>query len=291
MQLQRAPVPSGAEIKAAEERLHQELEADYAAAKKRKPAGAPDFARKLYERGTKSDDPALRYVQLTEARDFAQTAGDAAGVLNAVEALGRWYEIDVLKELQDGLSKSAAAGRSPAAIRTMGESALTAAYEAMQAGEFTAADKFLTSATGAARRSRDSALTQLLGSVKQELAEAKKDSVAAEKALQTLGQNPDDPDASLIRGSWLCLVRREWPAGLELLARGSDAKLREVVQLDLAKPTGGEAQLAVADAWWQWIESNPKKNRRFRTRAQYWYRQSLADLSGERRKRAETRLY
>jgi len=72
----------------------------------------------------------------------------------------------------------------------------------------------------------------------------------AKQANTTLAKKPDDPEANFTAGKYLCLVKGDWDKGLPLLAKGSDAKLKELAQKELAGPKDAAEQAAVGDGWW-----------------------------------------
>ena len=42
-----------------------------------------------------------------------------------------------------------------------------------------------------------------------------------QEAMETLKGKPDDPEANLIAGKYLCLAKGDWPNGLPMLAKSS----------------------------------------------------------------------
>jgi hypothetical protein len=87
-------------------------------------------------------------------------------------------------------------------------------------------------------------------------------------------------------------VRKEWPRGLPLLAKGNDAILQSLAQKDLANPSTVAAQLEVADGWWDQAEKqrDPAAKRRVASRARTWYEQALAGAAGLQKAKVEKRL-
>ena len=104
-------------------------------------------------------------------------------------------------------------------------------------------------------------------------------------------QHPAHPEANEIVGSYYCLVKQRWEDGLPLLARAADPRLAELAELELKRPATPPEQLALADRWWMYAESEAKHKLALRARAAYWYRQALSGLPpGLERIKAETRL-
>jgi hypothetical protein len=93
------------------------------------------------------------------------------------------------------------------------------------------------------------------------------------RAGQTLAASPDDPEAHLAEGRYLCLVRNDWDAGLPHLAKGSHPALAEAAAQELAKPQDVPGQVKLADLWWDLAdkEGNAFDKRRIQARARSWY--------------------
>ncbi len=121
---------------------------------------------------------------------------------------------------------------------------------------------------------------------------AHREQEAVRLAQEWLQTNPDDPDACLTVGRWLCFDRDDWEAGLELLAKGSDEPLKALAAADLAlRPSNSRDRVAQGDAWWDAAEKAEEPVRgALRRRAGHWYEGAWQELSGLAQKRVETRL-
>jgi hypothetical protein len=73
---------------------------------------------------------------------------------------------------------------------------------------------------------------------------------AAKKAQETLEKTPADPEANLAVGRWRCFYKGDWSAGLTLLAKGSDEKLKALAEQEIKAPADADEQVQIADAWW-----------------------------------------
>ncbi len=67
---------------------------------------------------------------------------------------------------------------------------------------------------------------------------------------ETLEKSPDDSEANLTVGRWFCFCKQDWTAGLPLLAKGSDEKLKLLAEQDIKAPTESDERVKLADAWW-----------------------------------------
>ena len=69
-------------------------------------------------------------------------------------------------------------------------------------------------------------------------------------ALEKLKTAPDDAAANSTVGAYRCFYSGNWPMGLAMLAKGSDPELKKLAVEDLANPSTPEAQIKLADGWW-----------------------------------------
>jgi serine/threonine protein kinase len=103
------------------------------------------------------------------------------------------------------------------------------------------------------------------------------------------------PEVNLGLGQYL-IVQRDpplWEAGLRRLRLGNPGKLRTAADVDLSAAAGDAlAKVRSGDEWWTLSgEASTKRERsRYRERAVHWYTQSLPELSGDDRTRAEDRI-
>ena len=146
-------------------------------------------------------------------------------------------------------------------------------------------------ALNAARKVKDPELIKQLTEQRKNLAAEKKQWEAIEVAKETLKTTPDDPAAHLAVGKYLCFVEGDWTAGLEHLARSSDATLKGLAAKSLAAPEEPAAQLALGDAWWDAAEAlKGKEKDELCAAAGYWYSLAVESLSGLVKMRVEKRL-
>src|SRR5207253_1393659 len=99
----RAPVPGDAAVAKAEASIRQILKDDYA---RKQPAERKTLAQKLIKLAAETaDDPASRYVMLRDAQELATGVADPALALQAIEGLGKWYQVEVAAQQLAALEK------------------------------------------------------------------------------------------------------------------------------------------------------------------------------------------
>ena len=81
---------------------------------------------------------------------------------------------------------------------------------------------------------------------------------AAKKAQETLEKTPADAEANLTVGRWLCFYKGDWTAGLPMLAKGSDEKLKALAEQEIKSPTDADQQVTTRR---RLVGPGPKRSR------------------------------
>ncbi|HJZ55018.1 MAG TPA: hypothetical protein VKE74_08665 [Gemmataceae bacterium] len=281
------PVPDEAAQAKAEKVVRDLYKEDYT---KKKPAEQVEFARKLLKVADDTrDNPAARFVMYREARDLAARAGDLDLALDAGDTTAKVFAVNVIEFKTAALQ---VADRTPTVpARDVAETALEIVDDAVKGDDYAGAAKLLELAARAAGRARVPGLNELVAGRVKEVDSIRKAFDATEPDRKALKANPDDPAAAAKVGRFLCLVKGDWDAGLPLLAKGNDPKLKAAAEKDLAKPDAATARMEVGDAWWDLGETLEAAERaEARLRARHWYTQAVADLTGLTKSRIEKRL-
>lgn len=251
-------------------------------------------SKMIAEAQTSKNDPAAAYVLLKDAAEVSAAAGDVKTALDAITELAARYTVNADDMRLEILRKSsAAAAANPNAAKGIVNACLNFATEAAIADKYDIAARCVPLAEFAARNSHDPALLTRAQALSTELrlrrAEQGKSKLAEEKLIK----NPEDPDANLALGRYLCLIKENWQAGLPMLAKTNSPALKAAAASDLAAPATAGAQITIGDAWWDLGEKETSlQQAALHRRAAYWYEKALADSSftGLTRARAEKRL-
>jgi hypothetical protein len=103
---------------------------------------------------------------------------------------------------------------------------------------------------------------------------------AYRRAANRLRADPEDAEANLVVGRYLCLVNGDWEEGLPRLAKGTDVTLARLARLDLGRPEAPERQLGLGNGWQEAARLTKQEERLARAalfgRAHYWYKKALA---------------
>jgi WD40 repeat protein len=285
----KAPVPDEAKQVEAQKLIHDLFKEEYA---KRKPADRLALAAQLLDKARETeDDPVARFVLLTEARDLAAQGGDAVAVLGAIDELARDYTIKPLEMKVVFLSAVARNAHTPAANKVLAESFLALIDNALAVDNFETALRLASLADAAARKTTHVSLVTQVEARDKEVHDMQKEHDAVKDVAAKLEKDPDDPEANLITGKYLCLRKGNWDKGLPLLARGSDAALQAAAKKDLGKPQDTAGQVEVGDGWWDLGEAQKDSTKRaLQARAGHWYREALPELAGLNLAKVEGRL-
>jgi hypothetical protein len=282
----KRPIPPAAELDKAEKLIKQEVfPKEYA---DRTPAGRKGLLKALRKTADETkDDPAVRYVLLREAMSLAGATGDIEAAFAAADALGAEYAFDAAAAKLDVAQKAQGSVAGPSAA-ALAEGCLALSVASSEAGNYEVAARAATAAEAAARKSGDGALVLRVRRRSEDVRRLLAQVPRVQKAEKTLAEKPDDPEANLIVGRFLCFAKGQWDDGLQRLAKGGDASLKALAKLDLATEGGpaddAAGRVEAGDAWWSYADKQPPPDQpRLRERASHHYEKSLPKLTGVKR--------
>jgi hypothetical protein len=284
-----APAQTADPMEKVRKELRELLAEDYA---KKSPKDMQALARKLLALGRESkNDPNTATVMFTEARDLAASAGDPVTALEAVEEISRAFGVSNLAAKVEVLKTTSRVVRKPDACVVLAKAYLGVCEEAMEAEDYTTAERCALEAEKYARRGRDNSLTSDARARVEAARDIKREHARVKTSLERLKEDPEDPRANLDVGKFLCFFKGEWKEGLGKLALGSDEDLKGLAAADLASPKKANDQAELAGKWWDWAQKQFGRMRdRGRERAVMWYEQCLKKMSRLDRVVAEQRM-
>ncbi|HZK80200.1 MAG TPA: hypothetical protein VFC46_04015 [Humisphaera sp.] len=286
----RMAIPAPAEQHAAAKRVSELFKDDISKAKK--PADKVALAKKLLQAGIdEANDPVGRYAVLMLARDTATAAGDCDVAIDALDELGKSYQLDPLPLKADALASAGRSAGTSAAHKAIALRAGQMADEAVGVDQFDLAKKLADVAMASARKSDDPALIATTTNGARDAAANALAFHEAVRAASALQANPADAGANFAVGRFRCLVKGDWEGGLPFLAKGSDSTLKAVAAKELHPPTDADSQVALGDDWWNLAakESGIVK-RHMMEHAGTWYSLALPSSGGLVRVKMERRL-
>lgn len=237
------------------------------------------------------DDLVNRYVLYIEASALAAAAGDATLALVCVDELAKEFDIDPWKLRTTALAAAAENSPSKETSKTHVELLLPMIADAVEADSYDTALALVKIADVAARKSKVIALVGTVQKREEEVRAVQKSFARLQAFIDRLKDNPKDGEANLELGRYFALMKGRWERALPLLANGSDETLQKLARLDAGSPKDVQAQLALADGWWDAAgkEKDPAQLALMR-RAQHWYEQAIGGLAGLNRTKAARRI-
>jgi formylglycine-generating enzyme len=291
----KAAVPATADLQKAEKEIRDVFKKEY---QEKDPAKRRELAEKMLAQGVETPgDPAIRFVLLREAREIAAQALALATAFDAVDKIVELFADVKPVELKAALMALARKNaRTAEDALAIAEFDMKLAEYAIGEGDYRTALASAKSAEKTAQSAKNADLAQRAGDLAREIPGIEREGEAARKAEATLAAAPDDPAASLVYGKYLCFVKGEWDRGLPLLAKGSDAGLKDVATQELQKSVvqSGDAEAigALADKWYELAgkSGNALDKRRFLGRAADLYHSAAASATGFLKSKIDRRL-
>ena len=289
-QAERKPVPSPD----AQEAVRKQLATIYDPEQAKTPREKLKLAAELVEVAGKPDTSETeRFVLLQEAVEIAGDGGDAALMLQTVDALDRQFELDAVEQRKKAILRFAERATTSERIRSLVSVGTRTIAQAVQQEHFESALELANAVARASQRPQ--------GKEFRKEAVQRRDAVRAlvqqrtelDAAKEVLRTNPSDGAANRVLGRWYCIYREDWPQGLPYLAKGDDDGLKLLAERELNSSSGSaDDQMQLADAWWE-LGSGRKGEERdaILLHAGHWYEQFLkSPQSGLTKLRVEKRL-
>jgi hypothetical protein len=121
--------------------------------------------------------------------------------------------------------------------------------EAVSADQYGEAVRLAKLAENSALRSNDRALITSTNTRRRDIEFLQKTFEDLKPSVAVLADKPDDADANLAMGRFLCLLKGDWSAGLPHLVQCSDERLRDLAGKELGGIANAEQEAELADLW------------------------------------------
>lgn len=202
-------------------------------------------------------------------------AASLSALLLWMAASGAWApqsdEEKRIKDRQEALLAALKASKTADELTTVAEGYLALTEEAVAANQYESALKFLDQAQKIAASAKNADLATRTSARSGEVKILQKEHAKAKSAFKTVLEKPDDAEANLIVGKFLCFQKREWDLGLPSLAKSSDKLLKAAAERDLGAAADAKAQVEAGNAWWTLGEKKGPDQPHLRARAAVWY--------------------
>ena len=286
----RQAIPSEPDQTRAEKVIREILKEEFA---KETPFALANLSKGLLRRAREpSEDLASRYVLYREAADLAVRAEKPEVALSAIGDLCREFRVDSALARTMLLSKMQPRLTRPESFRLLCEAYLQLLDDDQEHDDIDLGVRAASGAAAMADQAQDPALSDFVRERTSTFSATKAEFEVAQQAKAVLSASPADAEANGRLGTYLCLTKGAWGAGLPFLARSGDADVADLARRDLARPSDPEAQVSLGDGWWKRSgkETVPWRREVLIRRAAFWYRQALPRLEGAPRKEALLRV-
>ena len=283
----RSPIP--ADTAEAEKQVREVFAAEYA-----KPSAATrmTMARKMITQARETTaGSAGQYILLREARNAAAQAGDIITVDEACAALAEHFELAPAAAAEPAINALQEVATAPPLTVALPKYCLSMIDSAIAAEDFTLAERLLKKSQALALKTSNPQVANAVTARAAQVATASLEHNYAEINRKKIADEPDNPAANLALGRYTCFVLNDWPAGLALLAKGSEEKLKNLATKEASNPLDVADKLAVADSWYaQLADLEAGLRPRVQVHALAQYEAILESLTGLDKARAAKRI-
>jgi hypothetical protein len=290
----RLPIPDAAAQANAEKTIRLLFKDRYA---RTTPADQAELGSALLELAEKTkDDPTAAYVLLRQAIDMAARGGDTAAASRAIDALVGQYAVAPIPTKLQALLLLDKGTRAVDTYKAIFELGWAASGDAIDADDYDSAAGILKVAGNAAIRSKSTPNASRVATRTRDVERLRAEHRRVKPDIDKLRTTPDDADAAERVGRFACFWKGNWSAGLPLLAKSKDEKLRTLATKDLAfekvdAATDAMARVEIGDAWWAYSTTLDKANQaEVQAHAADSYRKVAREITGLAKIRVDKRI-
>jgi hypothetical protein len=247
-----APAPADADIAAQQQTIRTLYKTDYAS---RDPAKRSELAQQLIQLSA-SGTPAERIALLREAMVIAAGSGDLDLAHTAYDAIVQNWAVDADGERL--AMYKAAVVTTPDQAESAASDLLAASTSAINADDYTSAQKLAEAAGGFARKADDEALGARIKTVANEARDLGSEYYHITDKADMLGNLTPAQHTAL--GRFYAMSKCDWGKALPQLADGDDATLKALAVDDVAAKTGADHE-AIGERWIAYAKKVPSKQR------------------------------
>lgn len=273
----RRPFPSAAD----QEKAAKQIDEVYQLKQNRSAAQKAALAKELLAMSRRAETTAAeQFVLLHAALDAAREGGDVGLMLQAIDALGRQFEIDLFPVRVAALVQFAKDTPEGPALKGLVEAADRTIAQALADNRYDLAMELAEEVYRLGQKPQAKAYRKQTYDRRNEVKKLRDRWQAIQQTMAAVKTKPDDPEANLAAGRWCCFEKGDWRQGLPHLAKGNDDTLKALAVQELTSPPREPAdQVKLADAWLQLAQSMDGRSKDEVARhAGAWYRQ--AELNG-----------
>ncbi len=242
----------------AQEKMARQFDEVYKFSQQISAAQKAELSKRLFELGKRSQGgPVEKFVFFRKAMELAGDYGDADLMLQVVDSIGEEFDVDALNVKQKVLVGFVAGTPGEERVKSFFDHADAVIDEALAAGRCDVAVNLAEAAYGLSQKSAGKNFRKHAYDRRNQVQKLAATWAKIQEARTALKADPDDPQANLALGRWLCLTQGQWEQGLPHLAKCSDPALQSLAVRELISPPaepGGQVKLA--DDWWALAAQN-----------------------------------
>lgn len=222
------------------------------AAQKEALAGAKNGTQKsvvgnmMYEAAKVEKGSVEKYVLLSRAKDLFTEGANVQGAFGAIDELAGLYDVKGYKLKAEAVALINKNGWHNEQRWRVVMAMPGVIVEAIMAEDFEAARQLAAAEMFAARLTQDADAIKEATARGIQIRDAENACGEAKKAAATIEKTPEDADANLKFGKYVCFYLGDWKSGLPMLAKGSDAALKAAVELEKESD-----KIKLGDKWWE----------------------------------------
>lgn len=289
----KLPTPDAAAQDAARKSVRDSFKVEYALAKKadaKHLEAKINLAKTLMSRAeSTSDNPAARYVMLSDAAEFAAESGQLSLAWEILNELEDQFDQPALPLMERAAKSAAKFAKSDEDIAYVASMYVLLLDEAVRLDDFETAAKAAPAAAGATRK--HAMLKDQLAAHSKRISGLREAFELAKPAREILKVNINDETANLAWGRYVCFAKGDWSNGLPLLARSSDEKLASLASREIERPRELQPLVQLGDDWWAVAEEEKDPVRTtIRERAVDAWQLAIPMASGLQKKELEAKV-
>ncbi len=225
----------------------------------------------MIERSSRIDDGAAQLAALRLAALLATKAGNFTLAMQACDQMAERFPVNSLPAKAEFLEQAGNDEQIAAKKPELAGLCVKTAFEALGADDYGIGMKLDESAKAAAKNAADPRLIQEAAFLDREMTKCRDAFEQVKPMEDVLKGDPQNPEANLAVGRFLCFVKNDWEAGLPLLARATNQALQSVVAAEMdQKPKTTESKAGLAEAWGRLAAAAAGDQADYYGRARYW---------------------
>ena len=290
----RIAIPDSGDIDDSIQQIRSAFEKEYEDAAKNDRLLKRLLALKLMQFARETtDNTTNRFALFHEARRVAAEAFEVDLVLQVIDDVALEFDVAIDETRREWLAKLAGSiPRDEPIVKRLIQVIKNRADEAAATDNYELALEYNSIAIQCAVKKRVHIdVRRSLGNRKEKFVAAQQEFERYTNAIDTLKTAPDDPQANLLAGKYLCLGQAKWSEGLVLLTKCGDPELQQLATIEITQPTESGDQKELGDRWLKFTKSSKGSERNTAwLRAKLWYEKALPDLPPLQRKVVEDTL-